>query len=120
MTEVDLECSEATVNIPVEEFILIPGPRWEWVILDPPYKLIRTDILKQYAGRQSLTGNTLLRNRLSLYFRARANNVLWLDYCTPMIKGFRRKKIWLCVPINYYENVRCLTWLKRSSPEFEL
>lgn len=120
-TRIDLECTEATENISVEEFITRPGEKmFEWVILDPPYKLVRPDILRDYADSKPLSGSALLRNRLTRFLRDRSNNVLWLDYCSPRLRGFEQEAIWLLLPINQWESVRCLTWLRRSGPEFKL
>lgn len=117
---VDLECPEATHNMTVEEFIKTDRTVWEWVILDPPYKIKRIEFLKDYADARPLTGNSLLRDRIVRFLRSRTNNVIWLDYCTPEIKGFTRKKVWLMVPANFWQNVRCMTWFTRSGPEMRL
>ena len=46
------------------------------------------------------------------------DNVLWLDYCAPSIKGFYRKKLWLLLPGGFH-TVRVLSWLqKESQPMF--
>jgi hypothetical protein len=113
-TRVDLSRPEATHNISVEEFITQDGSSWDWCVLDPPYRLIKSAILKPYQDGRSLSGNALLRDRLCLYFQTHVANVLWLDYCCPTIKGFSRQAIWLILPARHFENVRCLSWLTKT------
>lgn len=110
---IDFDCPEATWNISVEEFIARDRRDWEFVILDPPYRVIKTDILREYTGRESVAGNTALRAGLTKYLRAHADNVIWLDYCAPIFPEFRRHKLWLLLP-RRWETVRVLSWLKRS------
>lgn len=117
---VDMEQEEATHIMTVEEFIAADTEHWKWVVLDPPYKIKRTDILRDYADARPLSGNALLRDRLSLYLRQHSDNVLWLDYCCPQLKGFERKKIWLVLPPAYWCNVRVLTWFSRIQHEMPL
>ena len=117
---VDLEQPEATHKMTVEEYISsdFGCQRFDWVILDPPYKIKQPGFLNNFKDARPLSGNALLRDRISRFLRQHADNVLWLDYCVPAIRGFRRSKIWLCIPNNCYENVRCLSWLQRTGPEF--
>ena len=111
---VDLSRPEATHNVSVEHFITTDTSSWDWCVLDPPYRLIQSNIIKDYQDGRPLSGNALLRDRLALYFQAHVYNVLWLDYCCPTIKGFRRHGIWLILPTRSFENVRCLTWLTKQ------
>lgn len=37
----------------------------------------------------------------------------WLDFCAPVIKGFKREKLWLVLPGSFY-TVRVLSWLKKE------
>lgn len=117
---IDLARPEATHNTSVEEFITTDTSSWDWCILDPPYRLIQSSIIKEYQDGRPLSGNALLRDRLCLYFQRHVQNVLWLDYCCPKIRGFERKAIWLILPTRVFENVRCLTWLFKVSPYLPL
>jgi len=117
---IDLECEEATRNMSVESFTAQDNSTWDWILLDPPYRLIDTSTLKDYADARPLSGSALLRDRLCLYFRHHANNILWLDYCSPLLKGFTRARLWFFIPPRVFENVRCLTWLKRNQGEMPI
>jgi hypothetical protein len=114
---VDLVCKEATHNMTVEEFIANDKSHWDWVILDPPYKIKKPEFLNNFADARPLSGNALIKDRLRLYLRAAADNVLWLDYCSPTVKGFNRNFIWLLIPGNCWESCRVLTWLSRTGAE---
>lgn len=117
---VDLESPEATHKMSVEEYISKDGQMWDWVIIGPPYKIKHPEFLNNFADARPLTGNSLLKDRLRLYLRDHANNVLWLDYCSPTLKGFERHKIWLLMPGNCWESCRLLTWLLRTGAEMKL
>jgi len=63
--------------------------------------------------------NVPLRRKFNLYCRGNTDNVLWLDRVAPLIKGFKREKLWFVIPL-WYEGVRVLSWLKREMPEMDL
>ena len=110
---VDLEHPNATLNCRVEEFIENDKRIWDWCLLDPPYAITRRRKLDQYAETASLSADVIWRSRIKEYFKHCVDNILWLDYCAPQIKGFRRKKLWLLLPGGYH-NVRVLSWLTRE------
>jgi len=110
---VDLEHPNATINKRVEEFTSSDKREWDWIILDPPYAITRRSKLDKYAESASLSADVQWRNRIKDYLRNHTDNILWLDYCAPMIIGFGRKKLWLLLPGGYH-NVRVLSWLKRE------
>ena len=110
---VDLEHPSATRNMRVEEFIKNDTRDWDWCLLDPPYAITRRTKLDRYAETASLSADVVWRNSIKQYFREHIDNILWLDYCAPMISGFKREKLWLLLPGGYH-NVRVLSWLKRE------
>jgi len=110
---VDLEHPNATVNCRVEDFLQDDQRDWDWCLLDPPYAITRRKKLDKYAETASLSADVIWRNSIKDYFRRHIENILWLDYCAPMITGFRRQKLWLLLPGGYH-NVRALSWLKRE------
>jgi len=110
---IDLEHPNATKNCRVEDFIQEDNRDWDWCLLDPPYAITRRKKLEQYAETASLSADVIWRNSIKDYFRRHIDNILWLDYCAPMIRGFGRKKLWLLLPGGYH-NVRVLSWLKRE------
>lgn len=113
---IDLERPEATHNISVEKWITSDENHWDWCILDPPYKMDKSELykLKQYAERESVWGNQLIQAGLKKYFARHVDNILWLDYCAPIFKPFRRRKLWLMLPGGFH-SVRVLSWLERES-----
>lgn len=110
---IDLEHPNATHNCRVEDFIQNDGDKFDWVLLDPPYAITRRKKLDKYAESASLSSDVKWRNEIKNYFRTHTENILWLDYCAPQVKGFRRKKIWLLLPGGYH-HVRCLSWLQKE------
>ncbi len=110
---VDLEHTNATLNVRVEEFLMSDTRDWDWCLLDPPYAITRRKKLDKYAETASLSADVVWRNKIKQYFRLHCQNILWLDYCAPMITGFRRKKLWVLLPGGYH-NVRVLSWLERE------
>jgi hypothetical protein len=116
---VDLEHPSATINQDVGIFLIEDNRNWNWVLLDPPYGLYRVGSkLKEYANDKSLAGNLVLARALKRYCQMHTDNILWLDICAPMIKGFHRRKLWLCLPGGMHI-VRVLSWLERvSKPMF--
>lgn len=117
---IDIEHPNATIKVNVKEFILSDTRDWDWVILDPPYPIHRTSSkLQGYGLRGSVSSDVKFRRSLKLYLQAHVNNVLWLDYCAPMIKGFQRRKLWLLLPGGFH-SVRVLSWLCRNMKPMEL
>jgi len=110
----DIKHTNATDNINVDEFIKTDIRDWAWVILDPPYQITRTDAKLNGYGIKGAVSSCLQRRRpLKRYLSQHAEDILWLDQCAPMIKGFRREKLWLLLPGGFH-NVRVLSWLKRE------
>lgn len=111
---VDKDHKNATDHIDVGDFVRTDNREWDWVILDPPYNINHADRkLKKYGDTGCVYSNVPLRRRLKNYLSSHTTNILWLDYCAPMIKGFRREKLWLFLPGGFH-NVRVLSWLKRE------
>ena len=110
---IDLEHSNATKHCRVEGFIKEDSRDWDWCLLDPPYAITRRKKLDAYAETASLSADVQWRNGIKQYFREHIANILWLDYCAPMITGFKREKLWLLLPGGYH-NVRVLSWLKKE------
>jgi len=110
---IDLEHNNATKNMRVEDFLKEDTRNWDWVLLDPPYAITRRKKLEQYAETASLSADVQWRNYIKQWFREHTDNLLWLDYCAPMITGFGRKKLWLLLPGGFH-NVRVLSWLERE------
>lgn len=111
---IDIKHPNATINCDVESFIQEDGEMWDFVILDPPYQITRTDAkLNGYGIKGAISANVKRRRLIKGYLQRHANNVLWLDQCAPMINGFYRKKLWLVLP-GAFKNVRILSWLKKE------
>jgi len=111
---IDLEHPNATKNCRVEDFIKEDSREWDWCLLDPPYAIQRANLkLGAYGEYGSLSGNTLWRAAIRQYCQRHIQNILWLDFCAPSIKGFGRQKLWLLLPGGFH-NVRVLSWLKRE------
>lgn len=109
---IDINHPNATKNCRVEDFI--KEDTRDWCLLDPPYAIQRANLkLGAYGEYGSLSGNTLWRAAIRLYCQAHIDNVLWLDYCAPSIKGFSRHKLWLLLP-GGFSTVRVLSWLKKD------
>lgn len=117
---IDIEHSNATISQDVKKFILEDGRDWAWVILDPPYAIHHVDSkLNGYGLKGSVSSDVIFRRNLKQYLQYHASNILWLDYCAPMIKGFRREQLWLLLPGGFH-SVRVLSWLVRNCKPMEL
>lgn len=111
---IDIEHKNATLNCNVKEFIKTDQRQWDWAILDPPYDITRKDVkLPSYGLRGAVTSDVIFRRNLKQYFQKHTDNILWLDICAPMIKGFSRQKLWLILSGGFH-TVRILSWLKRE------
>ncbi len=111
---VDIEHPNATLNCDVEVFVREDKRNWDFVILDPPYQITRTDAkLNGYGIKGAISANVDRRRLIKDYLQRHTKNVLWLDQCAPMIKGFRRQKLWLVLPGGFH-TVRVLSWLERE------
>lgn len=112
---IDIEHKNATLNVDVKDFITTDQRDWEWVILDPPYQITRTDQkLKGYGLKGGIASDVPFRRKIKFYFQEHVENILWLDICAPMVKGFKREQLWLLLPGGFH-TVRVLSWLKRQS-----
>jgi len=111
---IDIEHRNATINRDVEDFARDDTRSWDFVILDPPYQITRTDVkLNGYGIKGAISANVDRRRLIKRYLQEHTENVLWLDQCAPMIAGFYRQKLWLVLP-GAFKNVRVLSWLKRE------
>ena len=110
---VDIEHTNATKHCDVGDFIESDNRDWDWVILDPPYSITRVKTkLRGYGKKEGVAGNVAMGRAIKIYLQNHTGNVLWLDVCAPMIKGFRRKKLWLVLPGGFH-TVRVLSWLEQ-------
>jgi len=112
---VDLERPEATIRQDVRDFIKTDKRHWTFVVLDPPYEQKRKSKLKDYAKPMALSSDVFFRREVIQYCLDHVDNILWLDYCAPNPKGFRRQKLWVLIQGAYFP-VRILSWLKRETP----
>lgn len=111
---VDIEHPSATIHSDIRRFIEEDKRAWDWVVLDPPYAIIRADIkLAAYGENKAMSSDVIFRRKLLYYLAKHTENVLWLDFCAPMIKGFKRQKLWLVLPGGFH-TVRVLSWLKKE------
>ena len=107
---IDIERPEATKRQDIMDFIKIDRRQWDFVILDPPYEIKRKSKLEEYGRTSSVAADVILRRALSEYFIGHTQNILWLDMCAPLPKGFMRKKLWFLFPGGYH-TIRILSWL---------
>lgn len=111
---IDIEHPNATQNINVKDFIAGDDRAWDWIVLDPPYQMSNLTIRNMdYSLKASVNSDVIFRRNLKQYFQKHTDNILWLDICAPMIKGFYRKKLWLVLTGGFH-TVRVLSWLKRE------
>lgn len=111
---IDATNSNATNNMAVDAFLASDERYWDWVILDPPYKLANTgSAAPHYDMPIAVSQNIPFRRKLENYLRNHTDNVFWLDICAPLPKGFRRHKVWFLFP-GGYRPLRVLSWLKRE------
>lgn len=111
---VDIGHPNATKNMNVKDFIRTDNRYWDWVILDPPYQITQTTTkLDGYGIKEAASSDVLFRRQLKHYFQECVDNILWLDICAPMIRGFYRKKLWLVLTGGFH-TVRVLSWLKKE------
>ena len=77
-------------------------------------QITRTDVkLNGYGIKGAVSSDVIFRRQLKQYFQRHASNILWLDICAPIIKGFYREKLWLVLTGGFH-TVRVLSWLKRE------
>jgi hypothetical protein len=112
---VDIEHSNATRHCDIREFIASDDRQWDWTILDPPYAIIRAKTkLASYGKAKAISSDVLFRRKLKHYFIEHTHNILWLDFCAPMVPTFKRQKLWLVLPGGFH-TVRVLSWLVKDS-----
>ncbi len=107
---IDIEHINATKRMNVKDFLRNDNRNWNWILLDPPYNIMRKEKTREYKIQQPFSADVVLRNLIRDYAMKYTNCVLWLDYCAPMIEGFNRRKLWLLLPGGFH-NVRVLSWL---------
>lgn len=113
---VDIDHPHATINCTVEEYLssVEDNKKWDWILLDPPYAITNPRRkLKDCVMQAPLSVNVPLRRKFNLYCCGHTDNVLWLDRCAPLIKGFKREKMWIAIPL-WHESIRALSWLKKE------
>ncbi len=114
---VDIERPEATIRKDVLEFIKTDKTKWDFIVLDPPYEIKRKSKIDEYGRTSSVAADVVLRRALADFFIGHTQNILWLDMCAPLPKGFVRKKLWFLFPGGYH-TIRILSWLVRESTLF--
>ena len=111
---IDIDHPNATKKMNVKEFIASDERQWDWIVLDPPYQITRTDVkLTGYGIKGAVSSDVIFRRNLKYYFQRHTDNILWLDICAPSIKGFYRRKLWLVLTGGFH-TVRVLSWLKKE------
>ncbi len=111
---VDIEHQNSTLRVDIREFIETDNRLWDWIVLDPPYAIIRSKVkLASYGSHKAISSDVIFRRKLKYYLSTHTDNILWLDFCAPSIKGFGRKKLWLVLPGGFH-TVRVLSWLSRE------
>jgi hypothetical protein len=111
---IDIERPQATKRQDVLEFIKTDERKWDFIILDPPYEIKRKSKLEEYGRTSSVAADVILHRALADYFINHTENILWLDMCAPLPKGFQRKKIWFLFPGGYH-TIRILSWLIKEN-----
>lgn len=112
---IDLLRPEATLNIDVRDFIKSDKRQWDFVIADPPYAIKSApEKLKAYGSVSPFSGNVPFQREMAEYLRNHVKNILWLDLCAPIPKGFKRIKLWILLPGGWHR-VRVLSWLKNTN-----
>lgn len=112
---VDIEHQNATSQCDIRDFIKRDDRMWNWIVLDPPYAIIRARVkLASYGKSKAISSDVPFRRELKEYLANHTDNILWLDFCAPMIKSFCRQKLWLVLPGGFH-TVRVLSWLKRET-----
>ena len=107
---IDIEHINATQKTNVKDFLRTDNRKWDWILLDPPYNIMKQEKTKEYKIQQPFSADVELRNLIRNYAMKNTDNMLWLDYCAPMVKEFYRRKLWLLLPGGFH-NVRILSWL---------
>ena len=110
---VDIARPEATHRADVLDYIKTDISHWDVVILDPPYEIKRKSKLEEYGRTSSVAADVMLRRALVQWFADYVDNIVWLDMCMPLPRGFIRKKLWLLVAGGYH-TPRILSWLVRD------
>ena len=112
-TRVDYAHTNATHRQDVIEFIETNRRVWKFVLLDPPYDMVRTTTIADYARKVSLCADVSLRRAFEDWSARHAVNILWLDMCAPIFTPFIRYQMWLFLP-GGYRKVRVLSWLQNA------
>lgn len=110
---IDIQHVNATKRMDVKEFLKSDNRLWDWILLDPPYNIQNKSKTKEYYIQRPLAADIELRNLIRNYAYLHTKNVLWLDYAAPMIKGFKRKKLYFLFP-GGFRNIRVLSWLVKD------
>ena len=59
---IDIEHINATKRVNVKDFLKNDNRNWNWILLDPPYEMIRKSKVKEYRIRQPFSADVELRN----------------------------------------------------------
>jgi len=111
---IDIEHPNATCHQDIKDFIATDMRTWDWTILGPPYAIIRAKSkLATYGKAKAIRSDVPFRRKLKAYLSSHTDNILWLDFCAPLVPSFNRQKLWLVLPGGFH-TVRVLSWLKRE------
>lgn len=117
---VDFAHPNATIKGDVIEFLKHDDRQWKWVVIDPPYKIDNAaKKLSDYQDYTAISASIPKRDAICSYLKGHAENILWLDRVSPLVWGFYRKKVWLFIHLNGWNNVRVLTWLARQGERLQ-
>ena len=107
---IDYSHEKATIRDDVFHFIRNDKRTWKFVVIDPPYELENP---MKYDKPKAISSDVPLRRELSKWLMNHAENIIWIDFCSPVFTGFRRKKTWIFFPGGFHR-IRIMTLLERK------
>lgn len=109
---VDIDNENATVRGNVKEFLENCNEKFSIVLLDPPYLVNASDLKQGYKISRPFSCNIPLRRYFENWALRSVEKVIWLDVCTPLLKGFKREKVYFFLS-GGYRTIRALSILKK-------
>lgn len=110
---VDIDNENATDQKDVKDFLKNCEENFDVILLDPPYLVNASDLKQGYKISRPFSCNIPLRRYFENWAFKHTKKVLWLDVCSPLIKGFERKKVFFFLS-GGYRTIRALTILKKK------